>query len=65
MNISTVKVLDMIDRLRRQGEDFCVVTVLRTAAATSAKAGAKAVVTRDGTVHGFIGGNCVRGAVQR
>lgn len=65
MNISTAKVLDLIDRLRKQGDDFCVVTVLRTAAATSAKAGAKAVVTRDGALHGFVGGNCVRGAVRR
>ena len=65
MNISTTKVLDMIDRLRKQGEDFCIVTILRTAAATSAKAGAKAVLTRDGALHGFIGGNCVQSAVRR
>jgi xanthine dehydrogenase accessory factor len=65
MNNSVVKVLDLMDRLRQSGEDFCAVTVLRTAAATSAKAGAKAVVTRDGTVHGFIGGACVQGAVRR
>jgi xanthine dehydrogenase accessory factor len=60
-----MKVLDLIGRLRQSGEDFCVVTVLRTAAATSAKAGAKAVVTREGNVHGFIGGGCVQGAVRR
>ncbi|WP_436636874.1 XdhC family protein [Microbaculum sp. FT89] len=57
--------LDLMDRLRQSGEDFCVATVIRTAAATSAKAGAKAVVTRDGAVHGFIGGGCVTGAVKR
>ncbi|HSM39491.1 MAG TPA: XdhC/CoxI family protein [Afifellaceae bacterium] len=65
MNGTVTRVLDLIDRLRHSGEDFCVVTVLRTAAATSAKAGAKAVVTGDGTVHGFIGGGCVQGAVLR
>jgi xanthine dehydrogenase accessory factor len=65
MNSAVNKVLDRIDRLRQAGEDFCVVTVLRTAAATSAKAGAKAIVTRDGGVHGFIGGGCVQGAVRR
>lgn len=54
-----------MERLRESGEDFCVATVVRTAAATSAKAGAKAVVTRDGEVHGFIGGGCVQGAVRR
>ncbi len=63
--MNVVKVLDLMDRLRQAGEDFCVVTILRTAAATSAKAGAKAVVTRDGKVHGFIGGSCVQGAVRR
>jgi len=65
MNSAVTKVLDLIDRLRQAGEDFCVVTVLRTAAATSAKAGAKAIVTRDGAVHGYIGGGCVQGAVRR
>jgi xanthine dehydrogenase accessory factor len=56
---------DLMERLRDAGEDFCVATVIRTAAATSAKAGAKAVVTRDGELHGFIGGGCVSGAVTR
>ena len=54
-----------MDRLRESGDDFCVATVVRTAAATSAKAGAKAIVTRDGAVHGYIGGGCVQGAVRR
>ena len=54
-----------MEQLRDSGEDFCVATVVRTAAATSAKAGAKAIVTRDGEVHGYIGGGCVQGAVRR
>jgi xanthine dehydrogenase accessory factor len=65
MNSSVSKTLEMMERLRQSGEDFCVATVVRTAAATSAKAGAKAVVTRHGEVHGFIGGGCVQGAVRR
>ena len=40
-------------------------TVLRTADSTSARAGAKAVVTGDGDLHGFVGGGCVTGAVRR
>ncbi|MEM7424111.1 MAG: XdhC/CoxI family protein [Pseudomonadota bacterium] len=56
---------DLMDRLRAKGEDFCVATIVRTADATSAKAGAKALVTADGTVHGFVGGQCVQGAVKR
>jgi len=65
MSKTTSSTLELMDRLRETGEDFCVATVIRTAAATSAKAGAKAVVTRDGTVHGYIGGGCVQGAVKR
>ena len=55
----------LIASLRQQGEEFCVVTVVRTANATSAKAGAKAVVLRDGAIRGFLGGGCVEGAVRR
>ncbi|HUC68703.1 MAG TPA: XdhC family protein [Stellaceae bacterium] len=55
----------LIASLRQQGEEFCVVTVVRTANATSAKAGAKAVVLRDGTIRGFLGGGCVEGAARR
>ncbi|MGI9412624.1 MAG: XdhC family protein [Hyphomicrobiales bacterium] len=57
--------LDLIAQLRGQGASFCVATILRTANATSARAGAKAVVTADGTLHGFVGGGCVTGAVCR
>ncbi|MGI9501227.1 MAG: XdhC family protein [Geminicoccaceae bacterium] len=64
MSPSLEATLTLIDDLRRNGQDFCVVTVVRTANATSAKAGAKAVVTEDGTLHGFVGGSCVQGAVK-
>ena len=57
--------LDLIADLRRQNAEFCVVTVVRTQDATFAKAGAKAVVAADGTLHGFVGGGCVQGAVRR
>ncbi len=56
---------ETIGRLHRQGDDCCVVTVVRTANATSAKAGAKAVVTAAGEMIGFVGGGCVSGAVKR
>ncbi len=65
MSLTLDATLRLIDDLRKRGEDFCVVTVVRTANATSAKAGAKAVVTADGTLHGFVGGGCVQGAVRR
>ncbi len=56
--------LDLIEQLRAKGEEFCVATIVRTANLTSAKAGAKAVVTKDGEMHGFVGGGCVTGAVR-
>jgi xanthine dehydrogenase accessory factor len=62
---SATALFKLMDRLRMKGEDFCVATIVRTADATSAKAGAKAVVTADGTLHGFVGGQCVQGAVKR
>ena len=40
--------------------------MVRTVSATAAKAGAKAVILPDGTIHaGWIGGGCARGAVLR
>jgi xanthine dehydrogenase accessory factor len=65
MSQTLAAVIELIDALRAKGLDFCVVTVVRTANATSAKAGAKAVVTADGVLHGFVGGGCVQGAVQK
>ena len=47
MTDSTEHVLDTIARLRDLGEPFAVATIVRTKDATSAKAGAKAVVRRD------------------
>jgi xanthine dehydrogenase accessory factor len=51
--------------LRERGEAFAVATVVRTVRATAAKPGAKALVTRNGMVAGWIGGGCARAAVLR
>ena len=56
-------IFDTIDRQRRTGRPFCVATVVRTADVTSAKAGAKAVVTEAGEILGHLGGACVKRAV--
>ncbi|MEM6460340.1 MAG: XdhC family protein [Pseudomonadota bacterium] len=64
MNLSQ-STLDLIETLRGSGESFCVATIVRTKDATSAKPGAKAVVTSDGELHGFLGGSCVTGAVRK
>jgi xanthine dehydrogenase accessory factor len=40
-------------------------TIVRTEGPTAAKAGAKAIITAEGELIGFLGGGCVRGAVIR
>src|SRR5712671_1563134 len=57
-------ILELISALKQKGEPFALATVVRTVAATAAKAGAKAVILPDGTIsEGWIGGGCARAAV--
>ncbi len=59
-------VLDIISARKAAGEPFALATVVRTVAATAAKAGAKAVILPDGTIsEGWIGGGCARAAVLK
>lgn len=62
--MASFDIFDTIDQLRQTGDAFCVATVLSTADATSAKAGGKAAVTRDGQILGHLGGACVQRAVR-
>ena len=57
---------DVAEALRARDEPFAFATIIRTAGATAARPGAKAVIGADGTIlHGFLGGGCTRGAVRR
>jgi xanthine dehydrogenase accessory factor len=59
-------ILDLISTMKASGKPFALATVVRTVAATAAKAGAKAVILPDGTVsEGWIGGGCARAAVLK
>ena len=59
-------ILDLASTMKAKGEPFALATVVRTVAATAAKAGAKAVILPDGTVsEGWIGGGCARAAVLK
>jgi xanthine dehydrogenase accessory factor len=59
-------ILDNISSRKIAGELFALATVVRTVAATAAKAGAKAVIMPDGTIsQGWIGGGCARAAVLK
>jgi len=58
---------DIFERIAEQratGRPFAIVTVVRTADATSAKAGAKALVTARGEILGHVGGACVQRALK-
>jgi xanthine dehydrogenase accessory factor len=57
---------DLQRQLRADGTPFALATVVRTWDATSAKAGAKAVVSAEGEIlEGWVGGGCARGAIGR
>src|SRR5438552_13574100 len=59
-------ILERIRLMKAKGEPFALATVVRTVAATAAKAGAKAVILPDGTIsEGWIGGGCARAAVLK
>ena len=59
-------ILDRISAMKASGEPFALATVVRTVAATAAKAGAKAVILPDGTMsEGWIGGGCARATVLK
>jgi xanthine dehydrogenase accessory factor len=65
MNRAT-DILTEIFALKEKGERFALATVVRTVAATAAKAGAKAIIRPDGSVsEGWIGGGCARAAVVK
>jgi xanthine dehydrogenase accessory factor len=50
--------------LRAHGEPFVTATVVRTQKPTSAQAGNVALVRRDGTIEGFVGGVCAQHSVR-
>ena len=63
MTDDTDRIFDCMARMMGDSQPFALATVVRTRNATSAKAGAKAVVRADASIEGWIGGGCVRGAV--
>jgi xanthine dehydrogenase accessory factor len=59
-------VLERAAEHEAKGEAFAMATVVRTLSITAAKAGAKALITRDGLIEeGWIGGGCARAAVMK
>lgn len=63
---SSKDVLEIVSARKAAGAPFALATVVRTVAATAAKAGAKAVISTDGAIsEGWIGGGCAREAVLK
>ncbi len=65
MTLDSGDVIDCMARMKGDAQPFALATVVRTKAATSAKAGAKAVIRADGSMVGWIGGGCTLGAVRK
>jgi xanthine dehydrogenase accessory factor len=63
MMLHSDAVLDKAQQLKAEGTPFVLATVVRAESPTSAKPGAKAVVTNDGALIGWIGGGCAQPAV--
>src|SRR6202008_4067708 len=61
-----VELIDLVAQMKAAERTFVLATVVRTVSVTAAKAGAKAIISPDGTViAGWIGGGCARGAVLK
>ncbi|HEU5134739.1 MAG TPA: XdhC family protein [Steroidobacteraceae bacterium] len=54
---------DLTRELNRRQEPYALITVVRAVAPTSAYLGAQAIVLKDGTLHGWIGGGCAKDVV--
>lgn len=57
--------LSYAQNLREANKPFVLATVVRAHAPTSAKAGAKAIITGDGALTGWVGGSCTQPTVIR
>ncbi|MEN8375510.1 MAG: XdhC family protein [Gemmatimonadota bacterium] len=57
--------LDLAARLTAAAEPFALAQVVRREPPTSARVGDAAIVTADGSFHGWVGGSCTRPTVVR
>jgi xanthine dehydrogenase accessory factor len=56
--------LGRAERLRAKRTPFVLATVVRAERPTSAKAGDRALILPDGTIEGFVGGDCAESTVR-
>ena len=60
----TTQLSERIDQLTRSGVPFVQATVVRAQEPSSAHAGDRAIVLADGSIEGFVGGQCAAGSVR-
>jgi xanthine dehydrogenase accessory factor len=59
------QLLERAAELAQRGESFVLATVVRREPYSSSQQGDMAIITADGSYHGWLGGNCTRPSVQR
>ena len=59
------QLLERAAELARRGESFAFAVVVRREPYSSSQPGDAAIITADGSYHGWLGGNCTRPSVQR
>lgn len=59
------RMIEMASDLARQGVEFALATVVWRQAPSSGHQGARAIITADGQMHGWIGGACAEPVVVR
>lgn len=59
------QLLERAADLARRGESFVLAVVVRREPYSSSQQGDMAIITSDGSYHGWLGGNCTRPSVQR
>jgi len=60
----TTQLTERIDQLTRSRVPFVQATVVRAQEPSSAHAGDRAIVLADGSIEGFVGGQCAAGSVR-
>jgi xanthine dehydrogenase accessory factor len=59
------QLLERAAEMARRGESFVLAVVVRREPYSSSQQGDMAIITADGSYHGWLGGNCTRPSVQR
>ena len=60
----TTTISERVEELTRSGVPFVQATVVRAQEPSSARAGDRAIVLADGSMEGFVGGQCAAGSVR-